>query len=256
MVIILAPLLQLFIKLITPFLIKILFTNFGFKKNDEASKKRVKTLAGVIEATTFVFILVGVILFIFSELGLEVAPLIAGAGILSLAVGFGAQSLVKDVISGIFIILENQFNKGDWVKIGKYEGKVIKMNLRRTVLQTFKGSRHIIPNSQVAVVTNNTNQYSAISLVIPLKVGSDFKKANRLIDEACKELSQIPDFEKALLETPQAVGVDEINEFAAMVRIWGKAKPGKHIKIRRELASKIAEKFSQNKIKLPGKIIS
>ena len=256
LVIVLAPILQLAIKLITPFLVKIFLAGFGMKKGGKFAKKRTKTLAGVVEATTFVLIIIGVILFIFTEVGLDITPIIAGAGVLSLAVGFGAQSLVKDIISGIFIILENQFNKGDWVQIGKYEGKVVEVNLRRTILQTIRGARHIIPNSKVEIVTNSTNQYSAISLIIPTKINNDFKKVNRLINEACRDLTQDSEFEKNIIEAPETIGVDEINEYAALIRVWGKMKPGQHIKAKRELAKRIAEKFAQNKIKLPGKIIA
>lgn len=261
LVVALAPILQLIIKLVTPFLVKIFLAGsgiagFGTKRGDKAAKKRIKTLAGVAEATTFVLIIIGVILFIFTEVGLDITPIIAGAGVLSLAVGFGAQSLVKDIISGIFIILENQFNKGDWVQIGKYGGRVVEVNLRRTILQTISGARHIIPNSKVVIVTNNTNQYSAISLIIPTKINADFKKVNRLINEVCRELAQDSEFEKNIIEAPETIGVDEINEYAALIRVWGKVKPGKHIKAKRELAKRIAEKFAQNKIKLPGKIIA
>lgn len=256
-VILLAPLLQLFIKLLVPVLMRFFILGLaGFKKGDKNTEKRVKTLAGVIEATTLVLIAVGVVFFVFSELNINMAPVITGAGILGLAVGFGAQSMVKDVIAGIFIVLENQYNKGDWIKVGNFEGKVVEVNLRRTVLQTTKGARHIIPNGKIEIVTNNTNQFSIVSLDIPAKIGIEFDKVNKLIDKVGQELMRDPKFKEDIIEAPETVGVNEINEYAAVIRVWGKVKSGKQIKIKRELAGRIVKEFAKNNIQLPGKIVS
>lgn len=257
LVLVLAPLIQILIKTLAPLLIRIMFFRVNHtKERGVLVNKRVKTLAGVIEATSLVLISGGVIIFIFQKININLTPLIAGAGILSLAVGFGAQSLVKDIIAGIFIILENQYNKGDWIKIDNYQGKVVDLNLRRTVLQTAKGSHHLIPNGQIKIVTNNSNKFVALSLNIPAKVDKNFNKVNKIINRVGRELATEENFKSAIIEIPEAVGVDKISATAATIKIWGKVKPGKQVKIRRELAERIIREFAKHKIELPGKIIN
>ncbi|MBD3238771.1 MAG: mechanosensitive ion channel [Candidatus Moranbacteria bacterium] len=254
--IIIAPFIQLLVKYSAPLLIKLALSGVvNFKKKDANAEKRIKTLSGVIEATSLLIILLYILLSFLSFMQIDIRPFIAGAGVLSFAVAFGSQSLIKDILSGIFIIVENQFNQGDWIKVDKYEGKVIEINLRRTVLQTIKGARHIIPNGEIAIVTNNTNTYSVVSLDIPTKV-TDIDKVYSIIEKLTKKLKKDPEFKDNIIEVPEAKGISDINEFAAIIKIWGKVKTGKHIAIKRELAKRIAFEFNKQKIQMPGSILS
>jgi small conductance mechanosensitive channel len=248
---------HLVIKLIIPFLIQLLLSSImNLNENKRAAQKRVKTLAKVGEATSILILIIYLILFLFGEFGIDIGPLLVGAGVLSLTVAFGAQSLVKDILAGVFIILENQFNIGDWVQIDAFEGKVIDINFRRTILETPKGAKHIIPNGSITIVTNSTNnQFNVVNLNIPAKVDSNFNKINKIIDQVGKKLAKDKDFAENIIEAPKATGVNEINEYAAVIRVWGKAKPGTQVQIKRELAERIVKEFSKHKIKLPGRII-
>ncbi|MFH1367230.1 MAG: mechanosensitive ion channel family protein [Patescibacteria group bacterium] len=254
--IIAAPILQLLIRFLSPLFLRVFLIGFsGGKKDSVKNEKRIKTVSSVISATSLVFIFASVIVVFLSQIGINMTPIITGAGILSLAVGFGAQSLIKDIIAGLFIILENQFNQGDWVKIDSFEGRVVEITLRRTVLQTPKGARHIIPNGQIKIVTNSTNQYSAVSLNIPAKVDDNFNKVNKIINQIGEKLAKDPEFKKHIIETPEAIGVNEISGNAAIIKVWGKTKPGKQLLVKRELAERIVREFSKRSIKLPGKIL-
>ena len=254
-VLIAAPLLLIFIRIVSPILVKALLSITDNQAGNLATQKRVKTLANVIEATSLVLILITVVWVFFSELNISMTPIITGAGILSLAVGFGAQSLVKDVISGVFIIMENQFNQGDWIKVGDFEGKVTEINLRRTVLQTAKGARHIIPNGEIQAVTNYTNKYSVVSIDIPLKLDENFDQVNKIINQAGKQLVKDKNFKDFILDTPESVGINEIKDNAAIVRVWGKVKPGKKLAVKRALNAKIFKAFKEEGIKLPTRVL-
>ncbi|MBD3244648.1 MAG: mechanosensitive ion channel [Candidatus Moranbacteria bacterium] len=251
-VIALAPIVLLAIKYASPLIIKLFLSRvIDFKKDIENAQKRVKTLSGVVEATGFIIILIYIIFHILSFFQIDVRPLIAGAGVLSFAVAFGSQSLIKDLISGVFIILENQFNQGDWIKVDNFEGKVIEMNLRRTVLQTTKGARHIIPNGNIEIVTNNSNQYRVVTMDLPVKV-SQINKVNKILEKVCKEVAKDEKYKKDIIEAPKPVGINEINEFGSVIRIWVKVKSGTHLKIKREISKRIIQEFNKKKIELPG----
>jgi len=239
----LAPLVQIIIRNVTPALLRIGYV--GSRGADsQIHQRRVKTIAAVINKTSFVVIVVSVILTILSTIGIDFKALITGAGILGLAFGFGAQSLVKDVIAGLFILIENQYNSGDWVQIDSFEGRVTDFNLRRTILETSKGSRHIIPNGRIGIVTNATNRFSVVVLDIPIKLNGRFDKRLVMIEKIGLGLKEDPEFRKHIVETPHVVGVETVNESTAIVKVWGKTKPGRHVMVKRELARRIASEFS------------
>lgn len=245
--ILVAPLVQILIRWTSPFFVKIALAGIPGRSSTGAAGKRVKTLAGVIEKTSFVIITISVFLSILSALNIDIKPFLTGAGIISLAFGFGAQSLIKDVIAGLFILLENQYNKGDWVQIDSFEGRVADINLRRTILETSKGSRHIIPNGRIGIVTNTTNNFSAVVLDIPIKMNSDFARKLADIGEIGREMGEDPSYKKRIVEIPHVAGVETVNEATALVKVWGKTRPGAQILVKRELAKRIAEKFSEVK---------
>ncbi|MBD3300675.1 MAG: mechanosensitive ion channel [Candidatus Moranbacteria bacterium] len=244
------------IKSITPFFLRLSVLSFKDSKENSHVRKRINTLSVLIDTTSWIIILIYFIFFVLQELSIDVEPVLLGAGILTFPLAFGSQSLVKDVIAGIFIILENQYNLGDWIKVDKYEGKVVDISFRRTILQSAGGARHIIPNGQIAVVTNNTNSFSILNLDIPVKVNQDFNKAHKIIDKEIQKIAKDKNFKELFIETPQNKGVNEIQNNAAIVRIWAKVKTGGKIKIKRELSDRIINEFSKKKIELPGKTVN
>lgn len=150
-----------FLKVVVRRLMKTVIKVRPAPRDGEVVEKRIKTLSTVVTKTVTAAIFIIAILMIFSELGLNITPILTGAGILGLAVGFGAQTLVKDAINGIFILIEDQFAEGDVIKIVKaagVEGKVKEITLRRTILVDKEGIEHIVPNSLIQVVSNLTKQ--------------------------------------------------------------------------------------------------
>ena len=146
-----------FLKIVIRRLMKTVIKIRPVSRDGKVVEKRIKTLSTVVTKTVTAAIFIIAILMIFSELGLNITPILTGAGILGLAVGFGAQTLVKDAINGIFILIEDQFAEGDQIKIVKaagVEGKVKEITLRRTILVDKEGIEHTVPNSQIQVVSN------------------------------------------------------------------------------------------------------
>lgn len=133
-------------------------TKHALNADDESSstfQQKIRTLVGIINSI-WGFVVFGIVfLMILSSWGLDISPILTGAGILGLAIGFGSQTLVKDIVSGFFIIVENQFNVGDYIQTAGFEGNVVEMKLRTTTLKTSDGKIHIIPNSQVTIVTRH-----------------------------------------------------------------------------------------------------
>jgi len=216
---------------------------------DEA--QRARTLGGVIQSTTLVTMAIIAGLMILRELGLDIAPLIAGAGIAGVAVGLGAQSLIRDVIGGFFILLEDQFAVGDSIQVGNIAGGVEKMTLRATFLRDLEGTLHVVPIGEMRIVSNRTKDWSRAvvdlgvayeedigSVVAALgEIGHDFYK-----DEVCAPL---------LLEEPTVSGVEALGDWAVTVRIMVKTKPGKQWDVARELRRRIKETFEQEGIEMP-----
>lgn len=244
----------LFIKFITPLFLKLSILSFGVNKDNEQIKKRVKTLTLLIDTTSSIIIIIYFIFFILQELSINIEPVLLGAGILTFPLAFGSQSLVKDIIAGIFIILENQYNLGDWVVVDSFEGKVVDINFRRTILQTPTGARHIIPNGYIGIVTNKTNTYSVVTLDLPLRLDANFDKINKVIDRVLRKLYKDKEFQESFMGEPERKGVNAIQDNAVVVRVWAKVQAKDKIKIKRELSNRIINEFSKKDIKLPGRM--
>jgi small conductance mechanosensitive channel len=170
-------------------------------------EQRAETLRHIVSSVTKVVVLVIVILTVSSELGFNIAPILASAGIVGLAIGFGAQSLVKDIISGFFIILEDQFGVGDVVKVGELSGVVERMTLRVTVLRNLEGQVHVIPNGSIQTVTVMTKDWSRAVVDVTIAYKQD-------VDEVCQILETIGerlrhDWPDRIHEKPQVLGIEE-----------------------------------------------
>ena len=168
--------------------------------------KRTETLALIVETTLRVVILTGAFLMVLKQVGIEIGPLLAGAGVIGLAVGFGAQSLVKDVIGGFFILFENHMNVGDVVKISGVAGLVESINLRVTVLRDLEGKVHIVPNGEIGVVTNMTKEYSRAVLEIGVAYKENVDRVIEVLEEVGEGMQKDEAFGKLILETIQNIG--------------------------------------------------
>lgn len=186
---------------------------------------------------------------VLSELGINTASLIAGAGIVGLAIGFGAQNLVRDVISGFFILFEDQFAVGDYVTLAGVTGYVEEMGLRVTKIREWTGELHIIPNGEIKQVANLSRGEMGVVVEVEIAYEEDISRAISVIDRVCHELAG----EKAgvVLEEPRVLGVEELGASGVRVRIFGKVKPMEQWAFARELRKRLKEALDEAGIEIP-----
>ena len=168
----------------------------------EEQAQRARTLAAVLVRTIDVTAFGLAAIVALGEAGFQLGPLIAGAGVVGLAIGFGAQSLVRDVLAGMFILFENQFDEGDVVNIAGIGGTVQRINLRRTILRDIDGIVHTIPNGQIQVASNLTRSFARVNLNVEVGYGEDLDRVRAVIDAVGAELAADPDWSEKILEAP------------------------------------------------------
>lgn len=207
--------------------------------------KRADTLTEVVLRTAGVAILVVAAFFILAEVGFSVAPVIAGLGITGIAVGLGAQTLVKDVVNGLFILGENQYRVGDIVTIAGVSGRVEDVTLRRTVLRADDGTVYSVPNSAITVAGNLTRGYGGVYIAVALSFLADLEGAIREIDRIGQELAKDAQFGPLIMEAPHALRVDSLEDTYLNLRIAGRAIPGAQAQVAGELRRRIKEEFDR-----------
>jgi small-conductance mechanosensitive channel len=214
-------------------------------------EKRAETLVHIIRNTIKIFIYIVAMFMILRELGVDIAPLLAGVGIAGLAIGFGAQTLVKDFITGFFILMENQYRVGDVVKIGDHAGLVEKIQLRTTVLRDLEGIVHIIPNGEVQSVRNMTYEWSRVVLDIGVAYKEDVDKVMGVLKDVGKKMRQEEPYRQFMLEDPQILGVDDFGDSAVTIKMLAKTCPLKQWDVGRELKRRIKYAFDKEGIEIP-----
>jgi small conductance mechanosensitive channel len=221
------------------------------QNEDEEFLKRTKTLNSVIRyiVSTTIIVIAGLILL--GEFGIEIGPILAAAGVLGLAVGFGAQSLVKDVISGFFILLEDQIRVGDVVSAAGKAGAVEKINLRTTILRDLEGKVHYIPNGTIDIVTNLTKIYSCAVFDIGVAYREDIDEVIKTIRSVADELESDEEFSKDILEPMEIFGLDKFGDSAIMIKGRYKSMPGKQWRISREFNRRLKKRFDAEGIEIP-----
>jgi len=215
-------------------------------------EKRADTLTHVVYRTASVVGFAIAVLTILPELGINIGPLLAGAGIAGLAIGLGAQSLVRDTINGLFILVENHYGKGDVVRIAGVGGLVEDVNLRRTVLRDLDGTVHSIPNGQVAVSSNQTRGWSRVNMNVRVAYGEDLDRVTAVIDRVGQELSADRDFGPMILSGPRALRVDGFDEFGVQIKILGETQPMRQWDVTGELRKRLKRAFDEDKIEIRG----
>jgi small-conductance mechanosensitive channel len=220
-------------------------------QTEEEVKKRSETLSGVLVASLQAVILAVVAFMMLDKMGLNIAPVIAGVGVVGIAIGFGAQSLVKDIISGLFILLENQYRKGDVVKIADASGLVEDINLRRTLLRDMDGVVHSVPNGEIRVASNLTKGWSRVNLNIGVGYGTDLEKAIAVINRVGKELAGDPAWSAQILKPPQVLRVDNLGDSAIDIKILGDTMPMQQWAVTGELRLRLKKAFDEENIEIP-----
>lgn len=218
--------------------------------NSEA-KKRSRTLSNVIRNTLGVLISILVLFTILAEIGVNIGPALMSLGILGLAVGFGAQSLIKDLINGFFILMENQFGIGDVVKVAGIAGLVEEINLRRTILRDLDGVVHYIPNGEINVTSNFTKEYSRVNLNISVAYGEDLERVIKVINRVCIKMAGEKGWEEKIIKTPRVLRVDALGDFGVDIKILGDTQPSAQWEVMGELRKRIKKEFDKEGIEIP-----
>lgn len=190
-------------------------------------------------------------------LGINMGPLLASAGIAGLAIGFGAQTLVKDFINGFFILAENQYDIGDTVKVAGVQGVVENMTLRRTVVRDADGTVHTIPSSEIKIVSNLTRNWTQVSLPISVAYAADSDRVIGLLKQVGTEIAHDPNFADMIVASPEVPGINRISGSAVDYLMLVKTKPGMQDAVRRELQRRIKACLEKNQIDTsdPGRLI-
>jgi small-conductance mechanosensitive channel len=217
----------------------------------EEIKKRADTLSRVLITTGQIFTIVAALFIILSELGIDIAPILAGAGVVGIAIGFGAQSLVKDIISGFLIVMENQYRIGDVVTIAGIGGLVEEMNLRRTVLRDLDGIVHVVPNGEIRVASNFTKEWSRVNLNISVSYDTNLDHATRVINRVCKEMAEEPDWAPLIIKVPQVLRVDNLGDSGIELKVLGDTKPIRQWDVMGEIRKRIKNAFDKEGIEIP-----
>jgi small conductance mechanosensitive channel len=217
----------------------------------EERLKRARTLSSVFIGITGVFTFAMAAFMILAELGYDIAPLIASAGVVGIAIGFGAQSIIKDVFNGLFILLEDQFNTGDVIKVSGVSGLVEELNLRRTVLRDLDGIVHIIPNGQITTVSNYTHEWARVNLNVSVAYSTDLDKAIAVINRVGRELAADPEFSPKIISAPQVLRVDNLGDSGVEIKILADTRPMKHWEVAGELRRRLKKAFEEVGIEIP-----
>lgn len=214
-------------------------------------KKRTHTLSLVITSTFGIVIAVIILFTILAEIGVNIGPALASLGVVGFAVGFGAQNLIKDLINGLFILMENQFGIGDVVKIGDVSGLVEEVNLRRTILRDLDGVVHYIPNGEIIIASNYTKEYSRVNLNISVSYESDLDRVINVINNVCSKLSNEKKWQDKIIKTPQVLRVDKFGDSGIEIKIMGDTTPLAQWEIMGELRKRLKREFDEKSIEIP-----
>lgn len=218
---------------------------------EEEIRQRTDTLSSALINIGTIIIAIIAILTILPEFGVNITAAIAGLGIAGIAVGLGAQSLIKDIIASIFILLENQYGVGDVVNIAGIGGLVEEIGLRRTVLRDLDGIVHSVPNGEIKTASNFTKGYSRVNLNVSVAYGEDLDHVIEVINRICQEMAQDPKWKADFITTPQVLRVDNLGESGIDIKILGDTKPIRQWDVMGELRLRIKRTFDKEGIEIP-----
>ena len=221
------------------------------RKAREDLARRVQTLCGMLSTIVGIIIVIVASFMILGELGVDVTPLLATAGVAGIAIGLGAQSLIKDMIAGLFILMEDQYNKGDVVKVAGIAGLVEDVTLKRTVLRDLDGIVHTIPNGEIKIASNYTKEYSRMNLDVPVAYGENLERVIEVINRVGQDMAKDPLWGPKLRSAPQSLGVNKFGESGVEIKVLGDTKPMMQWEITREFRLRIKKAFDQEHIEIP-----
>ncbi len=210
--------------------------------------QQVRTVAGVVTSISVFVVFFVAAMEVLSLVGLNLGPLLASAGIAGLAIGFGAQALVHDFINGFFILLENQYDIGDNIRVAGVKGTVERMSLRQTVLRDDDGTVHMVPNSAIQIVSNTTRDWSQLALRVTVAYSEPSDKIVKLLREVGSDVRHNPEFSEDIVNDIDVPGIDRIGNGEAEYLMLVKTRPTRQFGVSRELRRRIKECFEKNNV--------
>ena len=217
---------------------------------------RLETLLPLLRKFLFITLLVTVSLIVISALGINIGPLLAGAGVIGIAVGFGAQTLVRDIISGVFFLIDDAFRVGEYIDVGEGKGTVERMSVRSLMLRHHLGQINTIPFGVIRRVTNYSRDWAIMKLEVRVPFDTDLEKVRKIVKQVGKEMMADPEYGANFIQPLKSQGVHRMDDSSFIVRVKFMAKPGEQFVLRREVFRRIQEAFQQNGIKFaPRRVI-
>jgi moderate conductance mechanosensitive channel len=217
----------------------------------EAEKKREDTLIHIANGTTRILVWVVAGMMILSEAGVDIGPLLAAAGIAGIALGFGGQYLIRDLISGLFVILENQYRVGDVVCFDKTCGLVENITLRMTELRDLDGTVHHVPHGEIKTVSNLSKHYARVNLNIGVSYGANLEHVIEVVNRVGNELAEDPQWNERIIKPPQFLRVDDFADSAVVIKILGETKAIEQWGVAGELRKRLKIAFDKEGIEIP-----
>jgi small conductance mechanosensitive channel len=214
-------------------------------------KKRADTLSSILVSVTGIVIVLLAILTILPEFGVNIATLIAGLGVGGLAIAFAAQNLVRDFITGFFILLEDQYRIGDVVTVAGISGLVEEIGLRRTILRDLDGIVHSVPNGKVEISSNMTKKFSRVNMDISVGYGENLDRVIDVINAVCNEIATDPKWQPDLITVPAVVRVNKLGDSGIDIKVIGDTKPSRQWDVTGELRLRIKKTFDKEGIEIP-----
>lgn len=214
-------------------------------------ERRVTTIERLTVRVGATLVTIIALLMILAVFDIDIGPAVAGLGVVGIAVGLGAQTLVKDWLAGIFIVLENQYSAGDVVAIAGVEGTVEDFSLRRTTLRDLDGTVHSVPNGQIVVASNHTRVWARVNLDIGVAYDTDIERASALIDRIGADLATDEEWRDRLIEPPTVIRINALGDSGVTLKVLGRVRAAEQWAVAGELRKRILAAFAREGIEVP-----
>jgi len=223
----------------------------SWQQVDRARRQQLITLIYALKWVANALILIATALMLLSVFGVNITPLLASAGLAGLALGLGAQSLLRDLIGGVLVLVEDQYVIGDSIEIGNVSGQVERITLRATYVRAANGDLYLVPNGEVRVVGNRSRGWSAVLVELGVAYEEDLDRALAVLEEGAAAFAQHPEYGPQLLEPPQVLGVVGLGDWAVSVQVRAKTRPGQQWQVGRDLRKFLLAACAREGVSLP-----
>ena len=217
----------------------------------DAEKRREDTIIAIFYGTVRVVIWIVVLIMILDSVGVAIAPILAAAGVIGLAVGFGAQYLIRDIITGLFIIIENQYRVGDIIEVSGKNGVVERLTLRATTIRDLNGVLHHVPNGEVTYASNFSKDFSRININLGVSYESDIDKVEKVVNEVGVSMIEDANWKNKILSAPKFMRIDSFDDSQVTIKVLGDVVPLSQWEVAGEFRRRIKEAFDKNNIEIP-----